>query len=118
MEISNAPPDSEWTMCIQMYTVCDETKAIIKKFFKDIFLGYAETNTEPCKYTLENLSFFKSKELIVGTISHELILHVYPPNKSFEQSILPLGEWEYLEYKVPNSVVVEIAKCRTYTYDK
>ena len=91
MEISNAPPDSEWTMCIQMYTVCDETKAIIKKFFKDIFLGYAETN----------LSFFKSKDLIVGSISHELILHVYPPNKSFEQSILPLGEWEYLEYKVP-----------------
>ena len=87
VEISNAPPDSEWTMCIQMYTVCDETKAII--------------NTEPCKYTLEDLSFFKSKELIVGTISHELILHVYPPNKSFEQSILPLGEWEYLEYKVP-----------------
>ena len=48
VEISNAPPDSEWTMCIQMYTVCDETKAIIKKFFKDIFLEYAETNTEPC----------------------------------------------------------------------
>ena len=71
------------------------------KFEKDIFLGYAETNTEPCKYTLEDLSFFKSKELIVGTISHELILHVYPPNKSFEQSILPLGEWEYLEYKAP-----------------
>ena len=101
VEISNAPPDSEWTMCIQMYTVCDETKAIIKKFFKDIFLGYAETNTEPCKYTLEDLSFFKSKELIVGTIYHERILHVYPPNKSFEQSILPLGEWEYLEYKAP-----------------
>lgn len=80
VEISNAPTDSEWTMCIQMYTVCDETKAIIKKFFKDIFLGYAETNTEPCKYTLEDLSFFKSKELIVGTISHELILH--PPRIS------------------------------------
>jgi hypothetical protein len=38
-DISDAPPGSEWTMCIQMYTACDETKLIIKKFFNDIFFG-------------------------------------------------------------------------------
>lgn len=77
-------------MCIQMYTVCDETKAIIKKFFKDIFLEYAETNTEPC------------------VPAKQIVWTVYSPFRRVGVSRIQSAY----------SVVVEIAKCRTYTYDK
>lgn len=100
-DLSNAPPGSEWTMCIQIYSASDTTKSILKSYLNDIFLGYASSNMLPNKFTLEDLCFFKGKNIIVGSVSHEFILHVYPSNQTFEQAILPLGRWECLDYPAP-----------------
>lgn len=100
-DLSNAPPGSEWTMCIQIYSASDSTKSILKSYFNDIFLGYASSDTLPNKFTLEDLCFFKGKDIIVGSVSHEFILHVYPPNQTFEQTLLHSDEWEFLDYPVP-----------------
>ena len=97
----NAPIGSERTMCIHLYRASDAAKAVLQAQFREIFLGHATPDLQWNKYTLEDLCFFKGKELIVGTISHEFILQVYPPNGTFEQAILPLGAWERLGYPAP-----------------
>lgn len=90
-DLRNAPAGSERTMCIRLYRATDAAKAVLKAYFREIFLGHVAPDLQWNKYTLGDLCFFKGKELIVGTISHEFILQVYPPKGAFEQAILPLG---------------------------
>ena len=93
-DLTTAPEEDAWVMCQKMYRATENTKAILKKHFDEVFLGHANNKMEVTKYTLEDLCFFKENKLFVGSVSHEFILYVFPPSEEFERKMNKLGIWE------------------------
>lgn len=56
--------------------------------------------------TLEDLCFFKDHSLLLGTVTHEAICHVYPPDKAVEQAILLTGKWKYIDDKSTDQFII------------
>ncbi len=68
---------------INIYKAMGSTQNILQKYFFDIFLreqknGRMVNSTQ----TLENLCIFTETSLLLGTVTHEYMCHVYPPNET------------------------------------
>lgn len=86
---------------IYLFIANDETRKIIEKYVDNLFLEYETVITEQATL-LEDLCFFIENKLLLGTVSHEAICHVYPLTKEFGNQFMRLGVWEedFLEEKV------------------
>jgi hypothetical protein len=70
-------------------------KAIIIKYYGGFFLESIQGKSRDWNQTVEDLCFFSNDELILGTVAHEYICRVYPPDKDFEAQILEIyGYWQ------------------------
>ncbi len=83
-------------MEINIYKANPSTQIILQKYFYDIFLrdqknGCLVDSTQ----TLEDLCIFTETSLLLGTVSHEYMCHVYPPNETVAQEIVLTGRWKY-----------------------
>lgn len=75
---------------IFLYSANYNTKAIVAKYYHGLFLDNLSANTLEWKQGFEDLCFFSNNKLIFGTVSHEAICRVYPPNKDFETRLLSI----------------------------
>lgn len=97
---------SKRIMKISVYQATSEAKAILLKHYSKLFL-FAENcthiNSAP---TLEDLCFFTREKLFVGTVSHEYICYVYPPDETFEKELSRFGRWVYQEDSVNDQILL------------
>lgn len=97
-DYSAAPIADRRTINVYIYRADIGVKDIIVKYCSDIFLRI-ERNGEfqDSNHTLEDLCFFSEKKMFAGTVSHEFLLNVDPPNKEFEDLMRKVGSWNYVE---------------------
>ena len=87
---SSTPP-----LVVATYPIHPKTISIVKKYYSNIFICALNINHR-LEQLLQDLCFFKEDSLVLGTVSHELICHVYPPNQDFEKRILnSYAHWKY-----------------------
>ena len=74
---------------VSLYRATEESKAVLLKYFRELFLSHPAGNGawEYGVQTLEDLCFFRGDELLLGTVTHEGICHVYPPDEAFETAL-------------------------------
>lgn len=90
---------------INIYKASPTAKDIILKYCDNLFLYKIENDTlGSSAQTLEDLCIFSESSLLMGTVSHEGICHIYPENKQMEEKILPLGLWKHREDIVSNQI--------------
>lgn len=95
---SLAPPRDRRQIRVHLYRADSAAKEIILKHCSDIFLRKRHNEVlEDSRQTLEDLCFFSDGKLFVGTVSHEYMLCVSPPDKNFENLIKKLGDWKYMQ---------------------
>ena len=87
---------SEAPLEVTVYKAVAEAKAVLFKFFDDLFLEQKQPKLTP--RTHEDLCFFQNGRLILGTVSHEYICHAYPQNEEFDMRLRTLGPWEEEAY--------------------
>ena len=84
-------------LTVLLFGINEEAKKIVKKYWNEIFLG-GDDGCTGCVQNLEDICFFKEGELVLGTVSHEAICQVFPPNSFFEESLKKIySQWEYSE---------------------
>jgi hypothetical protein len=104
-DLRNAPPEDAWEMNILIYSNPPEVKTILLSHITDIFLGYASQEPYMETSTLEDICFLKKNKIILGTVSHELMAHAYPPDEQFKDSILGTGNWIEAQYDDPQLIL-------------
>lgn len=80
---------------VSLYRATEESKAVLLKYFRELFLSRPTGNGE-WEYgtqTQEDLCFFRGDELLLGTVTHEGICHVYPPDEAFESTLRRNHYW-------------------------
>lgn len=78
---------------IAIYRAMPEMKAIVLNTFNTIYL------TDHIKPPIaEDICFFRGNELLLGTVSHERICHVYPKTKNSVNAFLQCANWEETEF--------------------
>ena len=91
---TDAPPRDRRQMSVYLYRADMAARDIILAHADDIFLNHFTDGVwQDSVQTLEDLCFFSQGKLIVGTVSHERLLSVAPPDKAFETYIQTLGDW-------------------------
>ena len=83
---------------ISIYRATSESIEIILQHLSNLFVDehHGACPHEP-RPTLEDLCFFGTEKLFMGTVSHEYICHVFPPDKDFEQALPQFGKWSWHE---------------------
>lgn len=95
-DFSLAPEEDRRKMRVNIYGAEKVVKDILYKYFSDIFLRTFNNGVlSNSSQTLEDLCFLTTEEIFVGTVSHEYILEVFPPNEKFEQTLKQFGQWNY-----------------------
>lgn len=87
----NFPDD---TMEVLVYHACPEAESVLKEHCLNLFMDYCQNHRPRGAPTLENLCFFGQDTMFIGTISHEFICAVYPPNGEFERCLLHIDRWQ------------------------
>ena len=80
---------------VSLYRATEDSKAILLKYFRELFLSRpaGDGEWEYGAQTLEDLCFFRGDELLLGTVTHEGICHVYPPDEAFENALRRNRYW-------------------------
>lgn len=88
------PSDSDYYIDGIIYKANIDSKKILLNYIADIFLhDKINDKLEEGTHTLEDLCIFTDDSLLLGTVTHERICHVYPPNEHIESLILETGQW-------------------------
>lgn len=96
-DYSMAPPEDYRQLKVFLYNAEIIAKDIFLECFSDVFLKIGQGGTLlDSLQTLEDLCFFSQESLFVGTVSHEFLLGVFPPNREFETFMKKLGDWNYI----------------------
>ena len=69
-------------LSVFLYPVNEETTLLLKEHYCDFFL-----NDNQLPLSLEDLCFFQNGKLMLGTVSHEYICQVFPPDTAFRNSL-------------------------------
>jgi hypothetical protein len=78
---------------ILLYPVSSNTKAIMGEYCKRLHLF--DVNERAWYQDVEDLCFFIGDKLIFGTVSHERICQVFPPDESFRTQLLAVFDhWQ------------------------
>lgn len=86
-----------------LFSANTHTKEILQRYFNHLFLGKEHYHSE-----FEDLCFFIGDKLLLGTVSHEHICHVYPPDDLTCEKFKQLGDWEEVEYSPDEHISIEI----------
>lgn len=70
-----------------LYFANSATLTILKKYCNRLFLFDSECTSTSWNQSLENLCFFFNDRLILGTVSHEHICKVFPPDENFKNEL-------------------------------
>ena len=96
-DYTNAPEGDQRPMEVSLYRATAEAKAVLLKCFDDIFLNEKKGDRlVQSTQTVEDLCFFKDEALWVGTVSHENMLCVFPPDEGVVPSLDAFGDWKYI----------------------
>lgn len=80
---------------IFLYPSSQTTGEILKKYYTALRPVDAAANAEQREQSLEDLCFFGEDKLILGTVWHEGICKVYPPDEDFAALLLRCyGHWQ------------------------
>lgn len=94
-DYSEAPPEDQRQVKVYLYKAESGAKNILLKYFSDIFLRTFRNGVlQDSLQTIEDLCFFSQESIFVGTVSHEYLLGVFPPNEEFEIFVKQLGDWK------------------------
>ena len=81
-----------------IYTVNDETLFILNKYCRRLFLFDNRCPLSSWNQTLEDLCFFSDGKLFLGTVSHEYICEVFPPNSIIKSELFSIyPHWKETE---------------------
>lgn len=81
---------------IFLYPSNSSTLTILKKHYTGLFLDNVYDKSLQWKQSLEDLCIFGEDKLIMGTVSHEMICNVYPPDENFRTQLMSdYGYWRY-----------------------
>ena len=70
---------------VSLFLANESTKSIILKYFNELFLSHLVNGKREYSFqTLEDLCFFDHDKLFCGTVTHEDLCLVYPPDEKFE----------------------------------
>ena len=72
---------------VQLYRLEPQSARLLQLFCEDLFLHYAERGSGYAQ-DLEDLCFFRSGTLVLGTVSHERICQAFAPDAAFAQTLL------------------------------
>ena len=77
---------------VNLYQTCEETKQILKQSYHRLLGRSSERVTN-----LEDICFFQNGKLFFGTVSHENICFVYPPNNQFYDTLTKICSWDIVD---------------------
>ena len=96
-------------MKINLYRADQSAKKHLLRWMDNIFM---ETNKNgklnPSSQTLEDLCFFSKMSIIVGTVSHEHILVVEPPNEAFVRMMDFCGQWKKCRWDAYSGMPIDM----------
>lgn len=72
---------------VLLYRLDTQSARLLQLFCEDLFLHYAERGSGYAQ-DLEDLCFFRSGTLVLGTVSHERICQAFAPDAAFAQALL------------------------------
>lgn len=82
---------------VLLFPLTVETKQLILDNCSNVFMdrpndgGFAHV-----RHSVDDLCLFSQNKLVFGTVSHEYICHVYPPNSEFQSQLQEIyHHWEY-----------------------
>lgn len=79
---------------VSVFEANETTRAIVLKYFGELFLSqYVNGKWKSSKQTLEDLCFFSNDRLFMGTVTHEVLCVIYPPDTEFEATIRQNSYW-------------------------
>lgn len=82
-------------MKIIVYHANRTTQTILEKYCHRLFLFDNECSSVSWIQNLEDLCFFSKDKLILGTVSHEYICEVFPPDDAFKNDLLNIyAHWK------------------------
>lgn len=85
-------------LTILIYKTDEAAKNILLKYYQNLFLNTSDKTDISNRQNLEDLCFFSNGKLILGTVSHEYICHIYPPSGEIKQRIEAIyDKWEMRE---------------------
>lgn len=81
-----------------IYHVNNETLSILNKYCHRLFLFDSRCPLSSWNQTLEDLCFFSDGKLFLGTVSHEYICEVFPPNSIVKSELFSIyPHWKEVE---------------------
>lgn len=90
---------------VYLYRADIEAKEIIKSHFNNLYLKeQLENKIGNVSKLPEDLCFFIGNKLFVGTVSHEAMCHVYPPEEIIGNKICQLGNWTNLDNLIEEQI--------------
>lgn len=83
---------------VSLYPVNSSTKTLVYKYYHSFFLDSLPAKSAERKQSFEDLCFFSNGKLILGTVSHEHICRIYPPDKSFKSQLMEIySDWQTID---------------------
>ncbi len=100
------------TIAEMIYETSEETLKIVSEYYQDVFLENRKRVPKK-KYEqigkqylypsiLEDMCFFKNKQMILGTLSHEYICVARCISHDFEHKLLSIAPWKRTDVDVYN----------------
>ncbi len=74
---------------VHLYRNCDESARLIERYYGHLFLEGGGHLSR-----MEDICFFRDNTLFMGSVSHENICGIYPPDSSFEQEVRDICDCE------------------------
>lgn len=97
----------ESSMEILIYSATPDTKAILLRYFTDLFLRQLQNNELiDSDQTMEDLCLFTQDALFLGTVSHECICYAYPPDALFEKRLADFGKWSSGDDSIEDQILL------------
>lgn len=72
-----------------------ETLSVLKKHCHRLFLFDSQCSSSSWNQTLEDLCFFSNDKLLLGTVSHEHMCEVFPPDNTVKNELFAIySHWK------------------------
>lgn len=88
---------------VHIFRSCDESKKILMDSYESLFL-----NGNSKLEIAEDVCFFSKRKLFMGTVTHENICYVYPPNDESQLSFQRILTWETTDDDKREQIIYEI----------
>ena len=102
--------DKQRPLVISIYKANEASKKIILKYSNNIyFTNYENSIDQTTGFVADDICFFHKDKLLLGTVSHAEICHIYPPSDEVLELFLENASWQEIDY-LPEEFI-ELNKC-------